>query len=566
MKNYGIIMKMLIRNMFKKSGDKKNVKIFIGISLAVAYVFLMFTLMTGAVSLAPALKETGLTGEMLTLIFGMAVLVMLFFGIPLILSTLYFSKDSEFFLSLPVGSGTVFFAKISIVYLSMLIVEVALLLPTVVVLGALTGMGFQFYPIIILGILLLPAFPLMLSSIIAMPLMFIVSAFRNRGALSSVVMILMFVLFFGAYYGVVYALGFSSDETGTAVSIAEILLSNADALRLAANILLPLSSIARLATLTPTFGLSVPMSALVNTGAYLGTTAALLAIALGASSAFYKRGIMAMLESSTVKDKKQHEFKSGGGVIKALMLKEWRQLIRTPQFALNCFMGVIMPVIVIIFMSILNMRNFSGAEQEDVEIVKMIVCGVNLMMLLLISVGLNMGAMTCITREGESFAFSKSLPVSANTQIAAKRRLYLIMSYSSIALGILITLIFAFDWMIIGGLLLMIPYNYIFVTLAIYLDLNSPNLKWTTPQEAMKRNMKGLVPFLINMVVSIIVFIAILVTRIMISAAEAEFRLMFTLIHVGVWVVLIGLAVIVAVVMHKMLAVRAERLYDSIEI
>ena len=32
MKNYGIIMKMLIRNMFKKSGDKKNVKIFIGIS------------------------------------------------------------------------------------------------------------------------------------------------------------------------------------------------------------------------------------------------------------------------------------------------------------------------------------------------------------------------------------------------------------------------------------------------------------------------------------------------------------------------------------------------------
>ncbi len=569
MKGFATVLKLLIKNMFKRSkSERKNIKIFTGIVLAVVYVFLMFTLLSSVISLAPAVKEAGGMADIITLLFTLAVLIMLFFGIPMILSWLYFSRDTEFFLSLPVATSTVYFAKIAMIYLSMLVVEAALLLPTLIVFGALVGVNVLYYFVILIAVAFLPVVPLVLASVIAMPLMFIVGAFRNRGALSSIVMIVLFLLFFGGYYGLMYALGFNGapggDEMGT--DMTKFLLENKDSLRLMSDILLPFSSIARLATLTPVYGLSVGVSALVNIGTYVGITAALLAIALLASSSFYKHSVMVMLEGSRGKDNKAREFKASGGVVKALIGKEWRQLVRTPQFALNSFLSVFMPVIVIVFMNLTMGSSLADADDTTTQTVRAIMPVVDIMVILMIGIGMNMGALTCITREGEAFAFSKSLPVDPVTQINAKRILYLIISYVSIALGMIAAVIFAPYWSLLGGLLLMIPYNYIFVTLAIYLDLTSPNLKWTTPQEAMKRNVRGMVPFLINMVISMVIMVALLVTRIMMLNCPEELLLTFTVIHYGVYIVLIGVSAVVAVLMHGMLKVRAARLYDRLEV
>lgn len=570
MKGFGSVLKLLIKNMFKRSkSERRNVRIFTGIALAVVYVFLMVSLITSAVSLAPAVREAGCAADVITMLFTLAVLVMLFFGIPMILSWLYFSRDTEFFLSLPISSSTVYFAKITMIYLSMLVVEAALLLPTLIVFGALVGMNALYYVIMLIGVAFLPVVPLVLASIIAMPLMFVVGAFKNRGALSSIVMIVMFLLFFGGYYALIYALGFGGatggEETG-AVDFTQILLDNKDALRLMSDILLPLSSIARLATLTPVYGLGVGLSALANAGIYVGITAALLAVALLASSSFYKHSVMVMLEGSRGKDNKAREFKASGGVVKALIGKEWKQLVRTPQFALNSFLSVFMPVIIIVFMNLTMNSSLPDADETTKQIVRSMFAIIDVIMIMMIGVGLNMGASTCITREGEAFAFSKSLPVDATTHIKAKRILYLGISYASVALGLIAAVIFAPDWSLLSGLLLLIPYNYIFVTLAIYLDLTSPNLKWTTPQEAMKRNVRGMVPFLINMFVSMVIMAVLLVTRMLLVDCPEEYLLTFTLIHFGAWIVLIGVSVVVAVLMHGMLKVRAAKLYDRLEV
>ena len=107
MKSFGTVLKLLIKNMFKRSkSERRNMKIFTAVALAVVSVFLMFALMTSVISLAPAVKEIGCMADIITVFFTLAVMVMLFFGIPMILSWLYFSRDTEFFLSLPVSAST----------------------------------------------------------------------------------------------------------------------------------------------------------------------------------------------------------------------------------------------------------------------------------------------------------------------------------------------------------------------------------------------------------------------------------------------------------------------------
>ena len=570
MKSFGTVLKLLIKNMFKRSkSERRNMKIFTAVALAVVYVFLMFALMTSVISLAPAVKEIGCMADIITVFFTLAVMVMLFFGIPMILSWLYFSRDTEFFLSLPVSASTVYFAKIAMIYLRMLVVEAALLLPSLTVFGVLVGTNALYYFVMLIAVALLPVVPLVLASVIAMPLMFVVGAFRNRGALSSIVMIILFLVFFGGYYGLMYALGFGGSVGGGAtdnMDMAQLLADNKEALRLMSDILLPLSSIARLATLTPVYGLGLGLSALTNAGIYVGITFALLAIALLASSSFYKHSVMVMLEGSRGKDNRTREFKASGGVVKALIGKEWRQLVRTPQFALNSFLSVFMPVIIIVFMNLSMGSAIGGYNGATADLMRALLSVINVMIILMIGVGMNMGALTCITREGEAFAFSKSLPVDATTQVNAKRILYLIISYVAIALGMIAAVILSPDWSLIAGLLLLIPYNYTFVTLAVYIDLTSPNLKWTTPQEAMKRNVRGMVPFLINMVISMVIMVVLLVTRILMNECPQEYLLMFTAIHFGAWIVFIGVSVIVAVLMHGMLKVRTSKLYDRLEV
>ena len=111
MKSYLIVMRMLVKNMFKKNtGEKKGLKIFTGIVLGILYISILFGMISTIIAVAPTVGDYGLQSDVLTFIFAMAVMIILVFGITQILTGLYFSKDTEFFLSLPVSTGTVYFA------------------------------------------------------------------------------------------------------------------------------------------------------------------------------------------------------------------------------------------------------------------------------------------------------------------------------------------------------------------------------------------------------------------------------------------------------------------------
>ncbi len=564
MKDWLCVIKLLVKSMFKKNtNERKGLKIFVGFSLALLYAVILFGICSTIVAIAPALIEYELQSEALMLLFAVGILVILIFGTTSILTVLYFSRDTEFFMSLPVSPSTVFFAKLTTVYLGMLALEAAIMAPCLITLGVMLKMSAVFYIVGFFAVLTLPALPLMLASVIAIPLMYVVSLFRNKGAMTSIVAIIMFGLFFAGYYIII--MNVSSGDAGDGTDISAIVIGIKDSLKKAADILLPISAVARLATLTPVYGLGVGLSSLVNTAIYIGFTAVLFLIAYLLSNLAYRKGVSRMTEGSRRNDGKHREFKSSGNITSALMRTEWRQMVRTPAFAINCLMCVVVLPLIIGVMNFTAV-DMSGAAAEDAEFVKGMYGLINITILFMMGVGLNYGASTCITREGESFGFGKSLPVTPVQWVKAKRIVYLLISYAAIVLGCIVSLFTAQDiWTVIVGLGFLVPYNYAFVNFAIYYDLTAPFLKWTTPREAMKRNFKGMVPFLINMGMSVLFMFVTLSPKIAMLVMP-EYAAAIGMLTVVIWGVLYIVAFILAFVFHRKLTKKASALYERIEI
>lgn len=97
----------------------------------------------------------------------------LVFGTVAVFSYMYFSRDNEFLMSLPVRPGTVFAAKLTVIYVEEAAVGAVLAFPGAIVLGIATAQGAAFYIMTLIAVALVPLCALLLGALIAVPLTFI---------------------------------------------------------------------------------------------------------------------------------------------------------------------------------------------------------------------------------------------------------------------------------------------------------------------------------------------------------------------------------------------------------
>lgn len=553
MSNYFSVIKLLIKNMFKKSGkEKKGLFIFSAVMLGILYVSIAALIIFVIVGASSAIVQFNLQSEVLTIIFAICCVFILILGIVGILNTLYFSRDSEFFLSLPIKNSTVYFAKMTVVYLTELVIEALILIPCLLTMGIMLHMSAVFYIVGIAAILTLPFLPIMIGSILAIPLMYIVSFFRKKGALTSVVLILLFGLFFAGYYFVLIKFS-NSMGSGEAIDINQLISQFKDAFVTVSNILLPLSSLAKLATLTPVFGLGVGVSSVVNLAIYTAFIAVLIVLAYFVSNTVYKKGVAAMLEGARSQKVDAKEYKASGSALKALIMKEWRQLVRTPAFAFQCLFSLVLTPVVVAVLSLSSTT--MEVKPEEVEIMNMIYSYIGICVIMMMGVGMNQGAATSITREGETFYYNKVLPVDYKEQIKAKKILYMILSYAVIIVSFILSMILTRSfWVQLIGIGFILFYNYAYINFLLLFDLHSPRLKWTTPNEAVKNNKSAIVPMFINMGISIVLMIII------------TFALVSPIFMIIVWIALYAISITLAIVLHKVLNKKAVKYYERIEL
>lgn len=563
MKNYFTIFRLLFKYMFRKSGEKGSkwiwaAYIFVGLVFAAVIVSICLAI----AALAETVNGMGLLPEFITLLLTVACIAVVLLGLVPMMTYLYFSRDTEFMLTLPVKPSTVFMAKLSVVYLTEIIVSTVILIPAMLSVGIITGQSALFYIVMLFAILLVPAIPLVIVAVLAIPLMWIVSFFKNKGALTSIVVILLGCGVFAAYYALIAGM---NSGAGDEFDPEAIVAALTNVLNTVAAILVPLAAIARLATLSPktAFGeFSVGVAALINLAVFVGFVVVLLALAVLVSSAVYRRGARSILEGGTKKNGGKVEFTESDSALSAFFKKEWRELVRTPAFAFQCLSGILLCPIIIYFMSTMYSTGFdAGAEEEltaeTVRLFTIIKSFVLIGFIAMFGISMNVGAPTAITREGKNFYLLKVIPVPYRVQIRAKVRLYALISSLSIFTSLVVSAVLAFDVAnIIFGTIFLLLYNYGYNCVCVYIDLRRPKLNWSTPNEAVKNNRNAVVPMLINMAIGILlIFIPIMFVITIPSEIVAK---------VISWVILCGIGATAAVVCHNLLYANVDKLFDKI--
>lgn len=503
MRDYLCLTKTLLKTFFrpnKQQGKERTVSYIILIVLGAIFaaaIAVMFGLMGAYI------KSIGMVAEMTSLVFMMGFVMVLVFGTIGIFSYVYFAKDSEFLFSLPMRNSTVYIAKLTVVYFQELLISTLLMLPGLIALAISTGQGFVYYLMILLAVALVPVCPLFVSSLVAIPMMVVASYFKNKGAVSAVLLILLFAVIMGVYMYFVMAMQTGAVEGGA--SLEEMTEAMKASLSGAARVLYPLFCLARFGTLTAGFVANIGASAVIDLAVFLGTVAVGAAVTIAVSGAVYGRSVLKQNEHarSSAVDKREYV---QGSALKALVKKEWRELVRNTSFAFQCLAGVIIAPLFAVIIMITMTGQDTGTGMDFV-----IAWFVGQLMVQMMGAGMNQAATTAVTREGASFAYSKSMPVPYATQMLAKVILSDAIAAVTIVLSVIAMAVTAgvrFGYVdvlsLVLSLIFLLLYATTYTNFCVIRDAKKPKLDWVTPREAIKGNVTIMVPMFIGFGISIV--------------------------------------------------------------
>lgn len=486
MSDFLIILVALFRNKFRidESKSKKSVYAFI-VFLGFAYVICVSAFIGILVLLKDFLKALAPLYAPVFYFFVLitCALIVLIFGIIFLISTLYLSKDTDFFSVLPVKSHVVFAAKLAFVYIMETALVAALMLPLLIAYGIIINAWAWYYVITFLLIFIVPAMPLVLSAILGIPVMFIASRLKNRDVVALLFYMILFGALFGVYIYFIWAMGSISQEA---------ILSLFNNISAILNAFYPYKALAYAACGFDSFGLSTGLSAVVNVLIFIGISVALFAILLFAAKYMYSQSVKANNQTDNSKAKKS-EFKTATS-FRALVKREYLSSMRTTPTAFQCYFVMLLPIIVSIIFGIMTKRTsdlFAGLT-EEVGDVGFGIQNVQLMSfctLAAIFAAMGNAASTTFSREGRAMASLKILPVGIKSILKAKIMAWLFLAIPTAVVAVVAVNAFAFNWQnFLLSVFLLIPLAVTFVIFGALWDLSAPKLKWTDPMQAIKHN------------------------------------------------------------------------------
>lgn len=223
MKNFLTLVKMNIKyTYFKfnfKTAKEKRKYIALIILLAVCFAAPIILITMSCREMVMIGIQNNMLHDILATLFFSSQIIVLIYGTISYINVVYFSKDNEFLLGLPVSQNAIFASKFIVVYLGELIFSAVFILPSTIITAVVCAeMGIAvsagFYLMIIPAMLLIPLVPVFLISIISFPLSLLVAKLRRNPVVASILSILVFVGAYAAIY--IPILKMSSSEIGRA--------------------------------------------------------------------------------------------------------------------------------------------------------------------------------------------------------------------------------------------------------------------------------------------------------------------------------------------------------------
>lgn len=472
----------------------KAAKVGVIAALILAFGELYAFYLIGIYSLSDMLIKVGQQDAFLSLVTIAVMCVVLIFGIFNIISVLYFSKDLSFLTALPVSPQAIFASKLTSSYLFELIFAVPFFLPALLMFGLKTGASPLLYLRGLVVMLLLPALPLAVATLLSMLLMRLTALFKRRDMITTVGgTILLLLLIVGIQFFNRLMMSVTQQGTGTVVAQQSLNLAKLLTGAFPPALWAVYASAAH--------GLSGFLYFLLFTLLSVGS----LTVICGGASLVYYRSISGLFEQSAGKSrgKKAHVRAQRSSAVVAIFKKEWKMLLRVPIYALNGLTGIIIVPIMMVSGGITS----TSTDAELQVLFKMMHESSGLILGLILSgvfafIGaINPAAATVFSREGDTIHQLLSLPVSIKTITKGK----LLFSYSIALPGILlsaiaVTVFFKLSVLVVGAAVLAaLLASSLMAEIAVYIDLLSPKLKWNSPTEAIKQNMNVVISMCISM-------------------------------------------------------------------
>lgn len=548
----------------KSAAKRGNGKIAVYIILGLSYLTII-GMISGVLSMAAvALAGTEYIADLVLFIYLGGVMLVLMFGISSLITYVYMGRDNEFLAGLPVAPGKVFMSKLVVIYLYEFVTTFAIIAVPLLVVGISSMQGVIYYIVLLISTMFVPALPIVLASIIAIPLMYVVSFFKSKGAASTIAGMFLYVMFFAVYMVFVFWMQKTAGNIDTdPVAMSETFAKLQRALNVFHNAVYPLYALACVATGVDNLGLGAALGGLANMGIAIGSLVVLYFAAYLISSLVYSKSALAQGEAAKSSGVKG-EYRSAGGVIKSLVIRDFKEVLRTTAFGFQYLLGIIMSPLMVVFMTVMYSSAFSSGGAEADAISRAMNVIMPFFMVWMLGAGMNMAAATAISREGKKFYIGKLLPVTPQEQIKAKLILSMIIGYVSVVLSLIamyITGLRGYEAFFVPVILLL--HTAGFAMFALRYDLSSPKLNWTNPTEAVKHNRSANIPTFINMGAGFVLLIGGIVVygfSIYLSPFLSE------LVKILFWVVTTGLVIAEVLVTRHLLFRDAVKFYERLEV
>ena len=444
MTKFGTLLKVNLRQLFRarKNTSKKTMPVW-GIYIVLGVVLLpLLAMLFSAFMLAGELLLEPQYAPYLNAAVTFAItaieLVNVFFGLKSMLGTVYMSNDSDMLLALPLKTVTIFLSKLAVCYIVEFFSTLVMLAATLLPLGIGLSAGAGYFAALIFGAFLIPLISLLAVAILSVPLLLVSNLFRNKGAVGTIIYVLLFGALMALYMWFVMSLNSGAGEAVGGADVDEMLGGILESISSAAAYLYPNVWLSGAFT-AATFG-----GWIANFALFLLSALVLLGLTVLLSGKIFLWNMRKSQENAGKGAKKTTYKFAGGNKIPSLLAADFKNMLRTSSLGFYCLTQVvIIPVCVVIYC--LALKDVGG-EGEMKNLLSM----VSRVMLIV------MGPMTCVTassavsREGENFYLIKTLPVKPSQYAWAKLIISLIFNGAAFALSVVFECIFVKIGIVVG--------------------------------------------------------------------------------------------------------------------
>ena len=521
-------------NIFKVS-TKKNTK-FTKIGLPIILSIVLIGAMMGySEMIMESLEPINMQFVLLTLFILFTSIMTLVEGIYKSGNLLFNCKDDNLLFSLPIKKRTVLFIRVLKFYIFELMYNSIFLLPAIISYAIHVKPGVNYYIVSVIGLLIFPIVPILISCILGTFISFVSSKFKGKNMVQTVITIILLLV-------IMY---FSYNADGLIKKIAENASSINDFIT---KLYYPAGAYIDLVTKFD----------FIKLLEFIFIHLALFVVTIVLIGRVYFN-INSNVKSIKVnKTNKEYKIKTTTPM-KALIKKEFSRFIYSTVFVTNAGFGLVLFIAGCILASIKFDSIVSGIIQTEptltIEYIKECLPVILLGFLCFTSFMTSITS-SMISLEGKSFSILKSLPVKSYKIIQAKVLTAIIIMLPCILIGdIIIFIRFGFDFVsIILSLIASILLPLIAETLGIIVNLKYPRMDAKNDTEVVKQSMSSTICVFSGMVIIGLTLFLIF------KALEANIS------NLAIMLIFLAAYGLIYLVMEIYLHKTAEKSFDNISI